>query len=35
MDMLSSAYALDQIQTNLIQPVQNGSIQFSEMSAKE
>ena len=28
MDMLSSAYALDQIQTNLIQPVQNGSIQF-------
>lgn len=27
-DMLSSAYALDQIQTNLIQPVQNGSIQF-------
>ena len=28
MDMLSAAYALDQIQTNLIQPVQNGSIQF-------
>ena len=28
MDMLNSSYSLDKIQTNLIQPVQNGSIQF-------
>lgn len=28
MDILNSSYSLDRIQTNLIQPIQNGSMQF-------
>ena len=35
MDMLNSSYSLDQIQTNLIQPVQNGSIQFPRCLRKD
>ena len=35
MDMFSSVYSLDQIQTNLIQPVQIGSIQFPRCLRKE
>ena len=35
MDMFRSVYSLDQIQTNLIQPVQIGSIQFPRCLRKE
>ena len=35
MDMLNSSYSLEQIQTNLIQPIQNGSMQFPRCLKKD
>lgn len=35
MDILNSSYSLDQIQTDLLQPIQNGSMQFPRCIGKE